>query len=146
QIPMQFDVIVECIRNTRRLFNRWNLARCFRRELDSSLDLADFLRVLVDGPLIGSTKIFLQTLQLTEQRIENASALLHAGISHFRSGAAAEQAFENNLRIQFHRKRSDALYFLPMIVAPGAPRNRVGVRAAIALTAVTRAGVRILHG
>ena len=89
-----------------------------RRQLKPALDLTDFFGVLIDRFLIPSAEIFLQALQFRQQRIQNAAALTHARRANFRSGAAAEQAFEHDLRIEFHRKRRDAWTSLPRSSRP----------------------------
>src|SRR2546428_11747062 len=63
EVPMQLDVIIERLRNARRLFNRRNLARRFGCELNAPLDLPNFVCVLPDRSLIRSTEGLPQALQ-----------------------------------------------------------------------------------
>src|SRR5262245_26650049 len=123
---MQFDVIIELFRYSRRLCQSRDRGRGLRCELNAPLDLANFVGVLVDGLLIAGAEILLQARQLVEQRIQNAPALLHARSPHFRRGATAEQPLKNDLWIKLHRERT----------AGRRPRKRVRVSAAITLAAV----------
>ena len=102
QIPMQLDVVVKRVRYPRWLLERRNGGRRFRRQLNSPLDLAHFLGVLIDRPLVRRAEILFKTLQFVHQRIQDAPALLHPRGAHFGSGAAAEQTLEHDLRIEFH--------------------------------------------
>src|SRR5262245_10043253 len=102
QIEMKLDVFVEGIRHAGGSPGR----RCYRRgagcDLEPSLNFADFVGVLVQSGSVFWSNDFFQTGQISDERIEDASALPQTRGALLGSGAASEQAFENNLGVEFH--------------------------------------------
>jgi len=117
EIPVHLDVIIELLRDARGFGNFRNRTRRFGGELKPAFDFANLIGVLIHGLLIRCAEKFLETLQFRDNRIQNAAALAHAMRAHLRCGAAAEQPFKDDLRIQFHWQRGDALDFFAMVIA-----------------------------
>ena len=106
QIEVQLDVLVELLRHSRWQVDLGHVARRLGGKLDAPLDFANLVGVLVDGLAIRRSELLPQAGELADERIENAAALLHARGALFGRRAAAEQAFEHDLRIELHRQRA----------------------------------------
>src|SRR6185503_9940748 len=113
-----------------------NLVARLGRELDAALDLADLVGVLVDRSHVTGPELLAERPELLDQRIKDALALLHSLRANFRSRSAAEQALEDDLRIQLHRERTGPRHRFVLRCRELHPRDRVRVRAAVTFAAV----------
>src|SRR5688500_18652761 len=79
QVVVEPDVLVEIFGNAGRKVDRRHFGRRLRGQLKASLDLANLFGVLVDGSAVCRAKIVLQTLQLADERVQNAAPLHETG-------------------------------------------------------------------
>jgi hypothetical protein len=99
-------VFLEIIRNADRSFGQRDVGlRLLRRLLNTALDLAHFLEILIQSSAIGCRQFLLQTGDFIQNRIEKADRLLSPGFPLRIVAPIAEKALENNLRAVLHWKR-----------------------------------------
>src|SRR5688572_5191517 len=105
-VPVQANVLVELLRDSRRQIELGDFIARLRRELDATLDLTDLIGVLVDRSNIAGPELLAESPEFLDQRVEDALTLLHSLCANFGRGAAAEQPLEDDLRVQLHRERT----------------------------------------
>ena len=94
--------------------------------LNPAFDLADRVEILADAAPVAGPEPPLEPRHVLADRVENAAVFLQA-CEALRGGAAlAEQPFEDHARVVLHRQRGRRC----------APRDGVGVDAAVAVVAV----------
>ena len=103
-----------------------SLHRVLHRDLDATLQLTDVVHVRIDARLVASAEMGLERAELIDDRVENARVALSIAPSFFRARAIAKQPLEHHARVDLRRQR----------LRGRRPRDRVGVRAAVAPVAV----------
>ena len=122
QVEHHGHVLFERLRNADRRRER-KLRRVARLgALDTPLDLAHVLEVVVEPPLVRRAHDTLQRTGLLDDGIENAAVLVQAPAAILGRPGTAEQPLERDARIDLHRQRRGL----------ARPRDRVHVRAAVA--------------
>ena len=102
--------------------------------LQPALDLAHGVEVLVHAAAVRRAELLLQMRDVGRHPVENAAVLLHLRSAFLRRAAVAEHPLEDDARVRLVRVRGGR----------GAPRDAVGVDAAIAVVAVADE-VGLLH-
>jgi len=106
EIGHQLEVVGEDFRDAGGASDGHLLFALSLRQLNAPLDIADRLQILVDLVAIRSTDLDAQLLDLSADRVEDATVFLSEGRTHFRIGArVAEETLEDRAWAVLHRKR-----------------------------------------
>ena len=106
------------------------------RLLDTPLDLADVVEILIEPRAIARPETRSQPRRLLRDEIEDAAIALPSRGALRRAAGLAEQPLEHRARIDLHRQRRRRR----------APRDRVGVGAAVSRRARADVAGEVLGG